>query len=184
MKKYLILIFILIALVQWYVPGSIMWNREEVLRKGKAFRFETEPVDPEDPLRGRYVALNFKADTAIATQNVFEAGEKVYAEIATNAAGFVTIKQLHKAPPASKDYVKVEVSYSSGDDEGKGRYTVFINYPFEQFFLDEYKAPKAESLYRTGNATGKTYALVSVYKGKGVIKDLIINDKSVYSYFK
>jgi uncharacterized membrane-anchored protein len=185
MKKYLILIFILVVLAQWYVPGKIIWNREQVLKKGKVFRFQTEPVDPEDPLRGRYVSLQFRADTAIAGVNSFESGEKAFAEIETTAAGFAQLKQLYKNPPASKDYVEVEVSYLVYvDGRTTGAQQVIINYPFEQFFLDEYKAPKAESLYRSGNNIGQTYALVSIYKGKGVIKDLMINDKSIYSYFK
>lgn len=187
MKKYLLLIFILVVLVQWFVPAKMMWNREEVLRKGKVFRFQTEPVDPEDPFRGRYVQLAYKADTVIAKTGTFKEGEKVYAEIENDAAGFVTIKQLHKQPPVSKDYVEATVYYWLYEGEKSNALRkVIISYPFEQFFLDEHKAPKAESLYWDAqrDTAGKTYALVSIYKGKGVIKDLMINDKSIYSYFK
>jgi uncharacterized membrane-anchored protein len=187
MKKYLILLFILVALVQWYIPGKMMWNREEVLRKGKVFRFQTEPVDPEDPFRGRYVHLAYKADTAMAKADSFKEGEKVYAEIENDAAGFVKLKQLHKQPPASKDYVEAKIYYWLYEDpNSNGPRKVIISYPFEQFFLDEYKAPKAETLYNTArwDTTGQTYALVSIYKGRGVIKDLMINDKPVHSYFK
>lgn len=186
MKKYLILLFIVVVLVQWYVPAQMMWSRQQVLAKGKVFKFETEPVDPEDPLRGRYVQLAFKADTAAARQT-FAPGEKAYAEIETNAAGFAMLKQIYKQPPASKDYIEVKVYYTLYDDKN-AQHDVVVTYPFEQFFLDEYKAPKAEELYRNSNrrdtVAGKTYALVSIYKGNGVIKDLIINDRSIYSYFK
>lgn len=184
MKKYLILIFILAVLVQWYVPGKMIWNREEVLKKGKVFRFQTEPVDPEDPFRGRYVALEFKADTVVAKFEQFDVGQTAYAEIENDTAGFVTLKRLHDTPPASKDYVEVKIAYWTYKDRAEDPERVVVSYPFEQFFLDEYKAPKAEAIYRSGTTAGKTYALVSIYKGKGVIRDLIINDRSVHSYFK
>lgn len=188
MKRYLILLFILIALVQWYVPGKIILNREEVLKKGKVFRFQTEPVDPEDPFRGRYVALSFTADTALADHKNFRSGEKAFAEVETDTAGFVRLKQLYKSAPASKDYVGVKIVYFVYKENENEPDRVMIEYPFEEFYLDEYKAPKAETIYRDAQrnraALGKTYALVSIYKGKGVIKDLIINDRSVYSYFK
>jgi uncharacterized membrane-anchored protein len=187
MKKYLVLIFILVVLVQWYVPGKMMWNREEVLSKGKVFRFQTEPVDPEDPFRGRYVRLAFKADTVAGSPANFKEGATVYAEIETDAAGFAKLRQLHKQPPASKDYVEAKLYYWIWNDESKnGLQQAVVSYPFEQFFLDEYKAPKAETLYRTSQSdtAGRTYAVVSIYKGQGVIKDLMINDKSIYSYFK
>ncbi|MGB8194406.1 MAG: GDYXXLXY domain-containing protein [Chitinophagaceae bacterium] len=185
MKKIVLLIFVLMVLAQWFVPARMIWNREEVLQKGKAFRFQTQPVDPEDPFRGRYVQLSFRADTAYAKD--FQGGENAYAEIETDNAGYARIKQLHRNAPASVDYVEVKVYYRIFNNEkevGEGR--VLVEYPFQQFFLDEYKAPEAENLYASfaRDSAQKTYALVNIYKGKGVIKDLFINDKSIYSYFK
>ena len=47
--------------------------------------------------------------------------------------------------------------------------------------MDEFKAPKAEKMYRQSNrdSTQKVYAMVSVLKGKAVIKDVMINEKSI-----
>lgn len=187
MKKIMIVLFIVIGLLQWFVPASMMVKRERVLQKGKAFRFETQPVDPADPFRGRYVQLSFRADTTTAAGGSFERGQKAYAELETDTAGFARIKQLHHTPPATSDYVEVKIFYWLFDsDRQKNTEKLIVEYPFYQFFLDEYKAPQAENIYITSmrDSVRKTYALVHIYKGKGVIKDLIINDRSVYSYFK
>lgn len=60
MKQFAIGAFIIITIVQWFVPGKMIWDKEAVLRKGKVFNFRTEPVDPSHPFKGRYIALSFK----------------------------------------------------------------------------------------------------------------------------
>ena len=180
MKKIILFSFAIIVLAQWAAPLSMIWKSERVLHKGKVFRFMTEPVDPEDPLRGRYVSLNFIADEFVA-KNTFLHNEDAYALIGTDAKGYAHITNLYKlAPDNVNDYVKVRVLYTN--DEGK----VMISFPFEEYYMDEYKAPEAESLYRqsTTDTTSDTYALVNIYKGRGVTRDLIINGRSIHSYFK
>lgn len=182
MKKLLILAFAVVALAQWAAPLSMIWKNEQVLKKGKVFRFLTEPVDPADPLRGRYVSLSFSADTFRTSNTSFTGGIEAYAEIQIDAKGYAYIKALyHSAPDNTSDYVKVIVSYYSAHDQN-----VYVNFPFEEFYMDEYKAPEAESLYFKSNSdsTANTYALVHIYKGKAVTSDLVINGKSVHDYFK
>jgi uncharacterized membrane-anchored protein len=182
MKKILIGLFILVALVQWYVPASMILGKEKVVRKGTAFRFRTEPVDPEDPLRGRYVRLDFIADTARIPRNQLQRGEEMYAVIGNDAAGFARLDKLQKnEPETGSNYVKVQVRYVMYDSA-----TVLVDYPFEDFYLDEYKAPKTETIYResVSNNERPAYALVNIYRGEAVIRDLFIDNKSVYEYFK
>ena len=59
--KIVIIAFVLLALIQWVLPARMIWEREEVLQIGKEFKFIVEPIDPEDPFKGRYINLNFKA---------------------------------------------------------------------------------------------------------------------------
>lgn len=182
MKKYLLVIIILVFLAQWLVPANMIWNRERVLLKGNTFRFLTEPVDPEDPIRGRYVRLSFKADTAFMMGHSFIRHDEVYAEIENDNAGYARLKKLHLKPPSgTNNYVKVTIDHWLYDNK-----TVIIAYPFEEFFLNEYKAPEAETMYRksTADTAGHTYAMVNIYKGRAVIKDLFINHRSIYTYFR
>jgi hypothetical protein len=44
--------------------------------------------------------------------------------------------------------------------------------------MEEYKAPGAEKIYRERHTdtTQKTYAIVNIYNGEAIIKDVYIND--------
>ncbi|HYF32710.1 MAG TPA: GDYXXLXY domain-containing protein [Chitinophagaceae bacterium] len=182
MKKILIAVFAVVALAQWAAPLSMIWRSERVLNKGKVFRFETMPVDPEDPLRGRYVSLDFKATSSANFSGSLEHGDDVYATIAADGQGYAYITAVSENPPSNtNDYLSVKMNYFLSDSNA-----VVVEYPFEEFFLDEYKASVAENLYLQSmrDSIGHTYALIHVYKGKGVISDLIINGKSVQAYFK
>jgi uncharacterized membrane-anchored protein len=180
MKKWILPVFILLALVQWLVPGKMIVDRENIVHKGKAYRFLTEPVDPANPFIGKYMVLNFKQ--AIFTANktaYFESGQTIFALLQTDAAGFAKVTGLTtKEPSATTTYVKATVLYITETDAGK---EVHLDYPFDKFFMEEYKAPKAEDLYRKANTdtTKKTYALVKIWKGRAVTENLIIDNKSI-----
>jgi hypothetical protein len=75
------------------------------------------------------------------------------------------------------------VSYSSRE---KDTTTVHINYPFNNFYLEEYKAPQAESIYLEASidSTQRTYALVNILDGDAVIKDIFINDSSIHEVIR
>lgn len=51
-KKTLLSVFILVAIVQLYVPAKMILDREDILDTGKEYKFKTEPIDPNDPFRG------------------------------------------------------------------------------------------------------------------------------------
>jgi len=53
---------------------------------------------------------------------------------------------------------------------------------FDKFYLEEYKAPCAETLYRESNRDSKnrTYALVRIFKRDAVIEDVFVNDTSIH----
>ena len=55
-------LFVLLALLQLSFPGKLVFDSNKVLWLGTELKFETRPVDPADPFRGRYVALNFAAN--------------------------------------------------------------------------------------------------------------------------
>ena len=177
MKKLLLAAFILLVLVQWLVPGKMIWDKNRVLQRGHTFRFETEPVDPSDPFRGRYITLNFKMDTfRMNARNGFELEDEIYVLLKRDEQGFARVRGVSLDPPANDpDYVKAN-AYILYDAP---QYMVHISYPFEEFYLDEYKAPKAEQDYfnSTRDTTLKTYAVVKVYKGEAVIENVIVNNK-------
>ena len=64
--------------------------------------------------------------------------------------------------------------------------TIIVYYPFNEFYMDELKAPEAEILYRASSTfPGKTaYALVSIYRGESVIRDVYIDNKPIATYLR
>lgn len=174
MNKNLIilLIFILVALVQWYVPGKMIFEKEMVLAAGKEFKFKTEPIDPSDPFRGKYITLNYR-ENRIQLQNgkEWESNETIYVLLSTDKDGYAKISSVSKEKPMDNpNFVKARVNYVSND-------YVFIDYPFARFYMEETKAAVAEGVYleSISDTTQVVYALVRVRNGEAVIKDVIIN---------
>lgn len=186
MTKLILFAFLITAFAQWLVPGKMVWDRSNVLHNGKPFKFQTAPVDPENPFRGRYVALNFSENVyAVRRKPKLKSGQDIYVEITENKKGFAIIKNLYLNKPSSGiDYIQAKVDYIN--DWGKDSSAVIhIHYPFREYYMQEFKAPKAEKLYRdSALIPEKTYALVKVLDGDAAIERLYINDKPVEDLIK
>lgn len=52
--------------------------------------------------------------------------------------------------------------------------------------MEEYKAPTAERIYREINSdsTLKVYALVKIYNGNAIVKDVYVNDSLINDVIK
>lgn len=176
-KKIIILfVFILVALVQLYVTAKEIIDREMILSTGKEYKFQIAPVDPVDPLRGKYVILNFKQNAVpVDNDKDWSFNEPVYVLLETGPDGYAKIRSISKTrPPGNPDYVKATINFISND-------ILTIEYPFDRFYMEESKAPRAEKEYlRTlRDTTQAVYALVNIKKGKAVIKDVLINGVSI-----
>lgn len=174
-KKILFLVFMLIALAQLYVPVKMILDREDILNKGTAYKFKTEPIDPNDPFRGKYISLRYEQDM-IEVQNEADwlSGEIVYALLTTDNEGYAKIQSVSKEPPTDKqDFLKTKVSYISSN----GSNQLTIDYPFNRYYMEESKAYDAELTYRESQLDSNqiAYALVNIKEGEAVLKDVLIN---------
>lgn len=50
-RKILLSVFILVAVMQLYVPGKMIFDNEDILETGIEYKFKTAPIDPSDPFR-------------------------------------------------------------------------------------------------------------------------------------
>lgn len=169
-KKILLLLFILAALVQLYVPAKMILEREDVLTTGKEYKFNVEPVDPSDPFRGKYITLRFK-DTHFDSNDKWHRNETVYVIFKLDKNGFAIIDSVSKEEPLdTDDYLKTKIRYNKS-----------VKYLFDRFYMEESKAYEAEKLYKESRRdTSKvTYALVNIKKGKAVLKNVLINGVSM-----
>ncbi|MFH1768518.1 MAG: GDYXXLXY domain-containing protein [Candidatus Omnitrophota bacterium] len=175
-KKY-----ILVAMVaaQIILPANMIFQRENVLRYGLTYRFETAPVDPYDALRGRYVVLSVK-NRSFEYKGGKEVvdGQTVYLLLEKDSDGYAYIKDILLQPPRLRNYIKTKVSYKRGNQ-------LYFDLPFDRFYMNEYKAPKAEELYRKFSREGKKdgYVLVRVLNGAAVIEDLYLGGKPISGLF-
>ncbi|MDQ2656195.1 MAG: GDYXXLXY domain-containing protein [Bacteroidota bacterium] len=175
-KPLIAILFVLMCFSQWYVPGAMIAAEEDVLRNGAIFRFRTQPVDPSDPFRGKYITLSFRDDTfETGDADKWKLGEEVFVVVEPDEGGFARIVDLTDVKPAAgRDYLEVKVSY------GSERH-VRVDYPFDRFYLEESKAPGAERAYRDSNrdSTQVTYAVVRIKDGHSTLEDVMINDRSI-----
>lgn len=183
-KKYLFPVFILVVLVQLYVPFKMILDKEEVLDTGTYFKFITAPVDPTDPFRGKYITLSYKENLVVVNDDTeWVKGEMAFVLLENDTEGFAKIKSLAKAPPILEDvpFVKANIRYISGQNENEGTRNIRINYPFDRYYMEESKAYEAELAYRDArrDSTSIAYALVAVDKGEAVLKDVIINGRPI-----
>lgn len=180
-KKTLWIAFILVVLVQLFVPAQMIWESERVIDEGTAFKFRTAPVDPNDPFRGKYITLNY-SDNSIKIENAddWQNGEQVYVTLFKDKEGFAQIKSVSKeVPNTDADYLKTNVNYVSFQGEGLNK--LIIDYPFNRFYMEESKAYDAEMEYRKTemDTSSTTYALVYIKSGRAVLNDVFVNGEPI-----
>ena len=182
-KKIILIAFILVALVQIYVPAKIILDRAIVLNSGKEFKFKTAPIDPIDPFRGKYIDLNFNDNTVeIQNKENWARGETVFVLLTTDNNGFAKISSVSKAKPLdSQDFLKAKIDYITYDAP-----KLVIEYPFERFYMEESKAYDAELTYNRvlPDTTQVAYALVNIKNGESILKDVMINGISIVEIVK
>lgn len=178
-KNILLAAFILVALAQLYIPVRMILNNEEVLNVGTLYKFRTAPVDPNDPFRGKYIALTFQENSVeIKDKEQWLLGETIYVSLSTDDKGFAKIGSVSKEmPEGHPDVIKARVRYVKEDEPKE----LFIDYPFDRFYMEESKAAEAEKTYRQlmADTTRVTYALVSVKDGEAVLSDVQIDGISI-----
>lgn len=183
-KNLLLTLFIAVALIQAYVPAKMILDREAILAHGKAFKFKTAPIDPNDPFRGKYLTLDFEQSRVkVKSSRDWTNGQTVYLGLEVSPSGFAEITSVSKKQPENtSDFLKAKVS-SSWSEDGK---EISVDLPFDRYYMDETKAYDAEISYRkaTVDSSQIAYALVMIKEGESVLKDLRINERSVKDLVK
>lgn len=170
-------LFILVVGFQIFIPARLIWQQENILVTGKSFKFKTAPIDPNDPFRGKFITLRFENDelkTDSPNKNLNPAQE-IFVTIEENEEGFAIPSAISAfQPDHTQDYLTAHIAYIANDH-------IVIQYPFDRFYMEETKAPKAERLYfdAARDSTQIAYALVKVKSGQSVLEDVFINGVSV-----
>lgn len=184
MNQKFLIAFLALATIQWAIPARIIIKKNEVLEKGQSFKFQTEPVDPSNPFKGKYITLNFTENSFTDTGQNHFGDEEVFVSVSTGPGGYAVVNAVSTMEPGGHtSYVKAKIYSTSRRDDST---TIFLDYPFDEFYMDEFKAPQAENIYRDSNrnSSNKTYALVKIWKGQAVIEDVLINGIPIRNLIK
>ncbi len=183
-QRFVLIAFVLVALAQLYVPAKMIFDREKILREGKEYKFKTAPVDPTDFFRGKYITMSYEENSfKVPATETWDSDENIYVQLTTDKDGFAKILSVSKVyPHHDADYVKAKVNiveYNSNDLT-----KIVFEYPFDRFYMEEFKAGDAEEAYRESlrDSAKSTYALVSIKDGEAVLKDVMIDGISIKEY--
>ena len=183
MKKLPILIFVLVALAQLAVPASVVWKRGRTLAYGRVWKFKTQPIDPEDAFRGRYVALGLAAEKVweqpAPSPGVFKPDGDYYAMLKEDSNGFAQVEKLSATKVDGDNVVRVKMGYWSGGWQ-------YVHFPFNRLWVAEKLAPQAEQAYRENSRRGKenAYVTVRVRNGDAALEQLYIDNQPLADYLR
>jgi uncharacterized membrane-anchored protein len=182
MKTLALPLFVVMCIAQWFVPGKMIYDSETVIVEGVTYKFKTQPIDPSDPFRGKYITLNFDANSIVVISDntdstYWESGDDIFVTFTTDSAGFAKPLGIYREEPDTEAYLKTTVSYFNTSEKSE----VFFNIPFDRFYLEESKASQAEQLYWQAqlDTVRVTYGVVTIGKGQAVLTDVMISDRSV-----
>ena len=185
MNKFLIGIgFAVMLAMQLWVPSKMIYYQSNTIKSGTAYKFKTRPIDPSDPFRGKYVALNFELDHFAITDTVWDATKPVYVYLTKDQDGFAHITQISNHPlNNAQDYVVAQFNWQSGQ-------VVYFDLPFNKFYMEEGKALEAEVAVRQTTRAFITnpdqapicYALVYVKGENATLDNVFIGEVPIREF--
>lgn len=179
---YIFIIFLLVGVVQLFVPTKMILNQESVIETGKVFKFKTQPIDPSDPFKGKYINLNYAISNFTTKDSLWKRREPIYVYLETDSLGYAKIQTVSK-----KILVKNNSNYIKASVQWYAKYNnqLNINFPFNRYYMKETKAYDAEIAVRNrqrDSLPDNTYAMVYVKQGEAVLTDVFIDDIPIKNY--
>ena len=107
-KKFLAALAV-VLIAQIAVPVSMIIGRENVILNGTAFRFATQPIDPTDYLRGKYVQL-YMPQEPLPVTDTLNLEDGLYGYLSVTREGLARIDSLTATRPESGEYINVDFS--------------------------------------------------------------------------
>lgn len=173
-KKLKWLLFTAMAVAQIAVPVWMILSKENVIREGKTYKFELQAIDPYDPFRGKYIILEPKENSFTIKTAEQPKQRHMYATFDEDSLGFALIKNLFAEEPDHNDYLKVEIR---GMLQKGNTLPVDVIYPFDRYYMNEYRAKAAEDLSRSvaRDSSRISYAEVSILKGSSTLRGVFVD---------
>ena len=171
-QKIIILIFVLTAFAQIFVPAKMIFDSEQNIWQGNEFLFRLRPVDPNDPFKGKYIMLYFEQNSfPVSDIEKKKSGETVYVLLTKDKEGYAQILSVQEIPPiGEQDFIEANVAYINTYDS-----LLIIDYPFNKYYMEESKAALAEDIYRDIRDKKTAFASIFVKNGKATLAGVYID---------
>jgi len=172
---------LLVAALQVLVLAFMAGQREWISRTGTPLVLRTAPVDPNDPMRGAYVRLDYdisyvplalcRGETLKWTKSTDYREQRamrdrvVYAALGVDPHGIAEVTSLSDIPPVDGPYLKGRVE--SVDPAG-----IRVRYGIEALFTSKRTAIRTEAMALNAKAGAPMNVRVAVgSSGTAVLKD-------------
>ena len=124
------LVFLALVAAQLILPLGLIGLNELALATGTKVTLATQPVDPIDPFRGRYVALNYEISNLVDWRG--RPGAVVWVELVDEGDAWGVYRVHTSKPDTDRPVIRGEVR--------NGR----VEYGIETYYADEDEAPRLE----------------------------------------
>lgn len=171
-------LFIIILSIPLYL---IISNENHLSNTEFQYKFRRiYPVDPYDPMRGRYITLHlFQTGIPVLDGDSLKRGDEVHVVVDRDSLGWAYFKNAQKSIPDVPNYFTTKVTSFWNDG-------VSVQIPFERYYLNEELAPAAEkeynSLVRQRDST--LYLVVTIKDGKALSNNLYYKEELFIDYLK
>jgi uncharacterized membrane-anchored protein len=144
--------------------------------KGEEIVLQTVPVDPSDPFRGDYVALQYEAEQIPSqlvekeVQNELQKGKyglKVYVSLEKQNGVHVPSK-VGLEKPESGAYLIGKLDYIAESFNAKEKEVAYIRYSLDKYFVEDNTGLELEK----ASAQGDLVAKVKVKNGYAILTDI------------
>jgi uncharacterized membrane-anchored protein len=186
MKNLSLITLGILIIVQLAVPFSMIQSRENILNSGELFKFRTRPIDPADPFQGRYVRLGIDMDYIPYSEKQkpdLSYKATIFATVETDEKGFARFTGWSRERPADGNYLKTRNKGQRRIRDPESDERIYkgmrLDIPFDRYYMEEAKAPRAERLAREATRSTNCWVNVRILNGKAVIEDVFAEGQSL-----
>ena len=127
MKREYTPLLIAVGVILVVLSVFIAYNQWPLLT-GKHIVLATRPVDPFDPFRGQYIAINYDI-SFISNVSGFAERDTVYVSLAKDSQGIWRLAGVGKSKPSQGDFIKGKIT-------SIGYQQIGVEYGIEQYFFE------------------------------------------------
>ena len=156
------------------LPAWKVYQQLDLMRNAPRFLCRAQPIDPVDPLRGRYIAIDLdELDTlpldALPGEDPQHHSGWAHLVFSEGQDGFAEYR-LEREKPEGEAWIRVSY-HRSGNLASVNRHSL----PFTRYYVEESRAPRAEEAYRRSAGQAQAWIALRVRRGDASLEELYVD---------